>query len=263
MDVSMATLRVQTSADALCSQLIGWRFPPVLQAVADARWAVEQFASRVYCPRCGDTTGPGEATLQGCAQCAEGAELDGGIGDGFVRLGVYADPLRGWVRAIKYGGWSEMATYLGGLIGGQIAESRMIEAGNTMIVPMPMPWLRRFYRGIDHANLIAQGVSKLLDAPLVKVLSRGSVPPQVSLTPSERRRAGSRKMNVRRRIGGWYLRDADLVLVDDVRTTGASLLAAVRMLRKLRPRRIMCAVVAVSDATARRQRMQSIGHTVP
>jgi RNA polymerase sigma-70 factor (ECF subfamily) len=38
----------------------------------------------------------------------------------------------------------------------------------------------------------------------------------------------------------------DLVLVDDIRTTGASLKAAVRLLRSLEPRTVVCAVVASS-----------------
>jgi predicted amidophosphoribosyltransferase len=61
-------------------------------------------------------------------------------------------------------------------------------------------------------------------------------------------------MFIRRRFGGWSLRDVDLVLVDDIRTTGASLKAAVRLLRSLEPRTVVCAVVAVSDAKARRAR---------
>jgi predicted amidophosphoribosyltransferase len=119
---------------------------------------------------------------------------------------------------------------------------------------MPMPWLRRFYRGIDHASAITHGVARVLDAPVVKVLSRANGPTQVSLTPSERQRAGARRMFIRRRFGGWSLRDVDLVLVDDIRTTGASLKAAVRLLRSLEPRTVVCAVVAVSDAKARRAR---------
>jgi predicted phosphoribosyltransferase len=61
-------------------------------------------------------------------------------------------------------------------------------------------------------------------------------------------------MYVRRRLGGWNLLDVDLVLVDDIRTTGASLKAAVRLLRSLKPRSVVCAVLAVSDAQARRAR---------
>jgi predicted amidophosphoribosyltransferase len=246
--------RTRNCSDELCSDLIGWSFPPVQQAIDDANWQPQRADSSEYCGRCGDSVGPGEATDQGCSMCAEGAEIAGGIGDGVVRLGMYVDPLESWLRAIKYRGWAEMATCLGELLGAQIQFHRAVDPSNTVIVPMPMPLLRRFYRGIDHANVIAQGVTRVLDAPLAKVLSRGNGPPQVSLTPSERQRAGARRMYVRRRLGGWNLRDVDLVLVDDIRTTGASLKAAVRLLRSLKPRSVVCAVLAVSDAQARRAR---------
>ncbi|HWB18803.1 MAG TPA: phosphoribosyltransferase family protein, partial [Phycisphaerales bacterium] len=44
------------------------------------------------------------------------------------------------------------------------------------------------------------------------------------------------------------------ILVDDVRTTGASIRAAARLLRALKPAKIIAAVLAVSDARARELR---------
>jgi predicted amidophosphoribosyltransferase len=226
----------------------------VARAFEDSSWKPDVANGGTYCRRCGDSVGPGEATDVGCGTCREGADLAGGIGDGFIRLGTYVDPLRRWVRANKYQRWNEMGFALGQLLGQQLLPCGLVEPHATIIVPMPMPWIRRMYRGTDHARDIASGVRAIVRAPVMQMLSRGNGPPQVSLTPSERRRAGSRRLRIRRRLGGWHLTDVDLVLVDDVRTTGASLRAAVRLLRTLKPRRIICAVVAVSDSTARRAR---------
>jgi predicted amidophosphoribosyltransferase len=90
-------------------------------------------------------------------------------------------------------------------------------------------------------------------------------PPQVKLSPSERRRVGRRGLSIRRRVRiavspqsilGWDLQDLHVILIDDVRTTGATLLGATRVLRRLKPARIVCGVLAVSDSTARRKRSQ-------
>ena len=130
------------------------------------------------------------------------------------------------------------------------------------IVPMPMPWQRRLYRGIDHAQVIAAGVAAPLRCPVIRPLARANGPPQVSKPPFDRKRTGGRGLRLRRRIGGWDLAGLEILLVDDVRTTGASIRAAVRILRRLRPKQIVVAVLAVSDAAARRQRGHLPSHHV-
>jgi predicted amidophosphoribosyltransferase len=270
---------VGAAVDALCERWIGWSFPPPARAIADARWRPD--SARDYCERCGDSVGEGEATPDGCGTCREGAELSGGIGDGVVRLGPYVDPIRGWIRAIKFAGWDEMAETLGAALAealrvrlndddaGRSSETDgdtprgIIDRDRTLIVPMPMPWQRRLYRGSDHAAAIARAVSHSLNVPMFRVLSRSNHAPQVSLTPTDRKRSGGRGLRVSRRMGwnglrkgasAWPLEGLDVVLVDDVRTTGATLKAAVRMVRSLKPRRVVCAVLAVSDSRARQQR---------
>lgn len=198
--------------------------------------------------------GEGEATEAGCATCRSGAELDGGIADGVIRLGAYIGALRGWVQAIKYQRWEQMGDGLGRLLGRCVRASGRIDESLTLVVPVPMPWQRRFYRGVDHTAVIGHALAREIGAPTARVLARMNHPPQVSLTPSERKRAGSRGMRISRRLGGWPIEGMHVVLVDDVRTTGSTLKAAARLLRRLGPEKVVCAVVAVSDSAARRMR---------
>jgi predicted amidophosphoribosyltransferase len=255
--------------DALSERWIGWSFPPPARAMADARWRPD--SARDYCGRCGDSVGEGEATPDSCGTCRDGAELSGGLGDGVVRLGPYVDPLRGWIHTLKFRGWDEMAEMLGGLLGDAVRQRQggSIDPQRTLVVPMPMPWQRRLYRGTDHAATIAHAAARSLGVPVFRVLARSNHPPQVSLPASERKRTGGRGLHVRRRIGwrgwrqgidAWPLDGLDVVLVDDVRTTGTTLRAGVRQVRMLGPRTVVCAVLAVSDSRARRQRAQSEAH---
>ena len=57
--------------------------------------------------------------------------------------------------------------------------------------------------------------------------------------------------------GARWVEGADLILVDDVATTGASLRAATRLLKTLKPRSVTAAVLAVADDYARRERVQA------
>ena len=182
---------------------------------------------------------------------------------GIVRLGPYVDPLRQWIRSIKYQRWSDMAELLGRQLGVALTESKLLDVSRCVVVPMPMPWQRRVYRGIDHALAIAGATAAELRAPLLRVLAAANGTPQVDLSPTDRVRRGGRGIRLRRRPGGWDFRDHQIVLVDDVQTTGASMQRAARVLRRSRPVGVIAAVLAVSDDRARRDRIAAGGNSQP
>jgi predicted amidophosphoribosyltransferase len=240
---------VMTMLDAVAEQWLGHALPPAERAIERSDWAPD--ARDAYCPRCGDSVGPGEGSDSGCGTCRDRPA----IADGVVRLGPHSGDLREWILALKFERrWIEMGHHLGARLGEAVLDSRRIDPQRAVVVPMPMPWQRRMYRGIDHARVIAWAVGRRLRAPMIDVLAKSNGPPQIELAPSVRARSGSRGLRIRRRLGGWHLDGLHIVLVDDVRTTGASLKAAARLLRKLRPERIIAAALAVSDDAARRDR---------
>ncbi|MGB8330677.1 MAG: phosphoribosyltransferase family protein [Polyangiales bacterium] len=124
------------------------------------------------------------------------------------------------IKRFKYEGRSELAT----LLGSMMADAVRCWAGQVdAVVPVPLHWRRRRERGYDQAALLAGPVAKALGvAPLLRGLRRvRNTQSQVELPH------GERQLNVAgafapRRLGG--VRRA--LLVDDVRTTGATLRAA-------------------------------------
>jgi predicted amidophosphoribosyltransferase len=247
--VKPAILRVRDWLESVERTWLGWSFPPTRLAFAEAGWAPDD-ESR-YCNRCGASVGPGEAMPAGCALCRGTPAAT----DRFVRLGAYSGRLREWVRAIKYRGWAEMADALGRRLGAAVRRCQVppgdLDHDLTVVVPMPMPWQRRLYRGIDHARLIAAGVAAELGVGLLPALAKANGPPQVSL-PAGHRARGDSGLRLRRRAMRLRFDDAHVILVDDVRTTGASLRAAGRLVRRLRPRWVTAAVLAVTDDRSRR-----------
>jgi predicted amidophosphoribosyltransferase len=231
--------------DAASEAWLGWRAPPVLRAFEAASWTPDALGT--YCGRCGGSIGPGEAVESGCGVCRGGS----GIGDGVVRLGHHDGALREWILGIKYAQWAAMGEALGRQLAQQVLAANLITSDAAVVVPMPMPWQRRLYRGIDHARVIAGAVANALNAPMVPCLAKSNGPPMVALTASERQASGGRGMHVAKRWGGWVLSDLDALIVDDVWTTGASLRAAVRLLRTLGARSVVAAVLAVADDSGR------------
>jgi predicted amidophosphoribosyltransferase len=234
--------------DAVTAYWLGHALPVADRAVRSSTWAPDR--SDAYCGRCGDTVGEGERTSSGCGACRDRP----GVVDGIVRLGPYAGDLREWILDVKYRcAWVEMATALGRRLGDAVRAADAVDPGRTIVVPMPMPWSRRAYRGMDHARIVAEAVAGRIDAPVVDALKRRGGRPQVALPRHDRVRAGGRGLGLR-----WAPRPRPagrtVILVDDVRTTGSSLRAAGRLLRTLGPDRITAAVLAVADDPARRRR---------
>lgn len=226
---------------------MGRSFPPPNAALVEEAWTVDEADN--YCQRCGNSVGPGEATDTGCARCRKMVLPYAGV----VRLGRHDGALRDWLLMIKYHRWPEMADHLGRALGEAVREHPRfgeLRPAETIIVPIPMPWLRRVYRGIDHARVLAGGAGAVLGAPVWSVLTKSPGPPQTSLTRSDR---------TRRRAGGWItprrairrVAGLDVVLVDDIRTTGATLRIASRLLKKAGAERILVAVAAVADEPGR------------
>jgi len=181
---------------------------------------LDGFLSLLAPPRCAGCDAPGEGSAIFCASCTPLIERVAGPGAVFE----YGGPVADAIQRFKYEGRSELAALLGSLMAGAAAPwAGKVDA----VVPVPLHWRRRRERGYDQAALLAMPVAKALGVvPLLRGLRRvRNTPSQVQLPHGERQRnvAGAfapRQLRGLRRV----------LLIDDVRTTGATLCAASRAL---------------------------------
>lgn len=145
------------------------------------------------------------------------------------------------IHRFKY----EQRTDLARPFGHLLSQCGMVFSKTAVLVPVPLSRQRLRERGYNQAELLAHslrrhGGSRV--APHVLIRSRDTAP-QVG---QER---AARLANVQ---GAFAVRDAssirdrDIVLIDDVMTTGATLIACAKALRKAGAHRVSALVVAVA-----------------
>jgi len=203
--------------------------------------ALLSMVSIPYCPRCGGSLGPNVPVHQeGCASCP--ATLPRFVR--VIRLGPYVAPLVSIIRELKYRRQETMRRRLGRLLGLAVA-ARSDGESFDLVTPVPMHWRRRLARGYDHARSLAAAVAAELKLPAGDELVRTrNTPPQTHLSRSVRIE------NVRGAFaarGAAAIAGANILLVDDVCTTGATASEAAKALLDSGALRVTLAVVAKSE----------------
>ena len=173
------------------------------------------------CGRCGAPLGTGEAPS--CLECVDWpAEL---VSARAVCL--LESPARELVHALKYQGWRGV----GDAMGAEMARTASpLERSSHYVVPIPTSARNLRRRGYNQAEVIAAAVAGSLDIPLLRCLKRSRQEgTQTALNPMQRR-ANVSGAFVTTEVCRETIRDHRILLVDDVITTGATILAAVRAL---------------------------------
>ena len=132
------------------------------------------------------------------------------------------------VHQLKYRGWSGLAEMMGGAMAHAWATCR--DVGIERIVAVPTTASRRRDRGYNQAELlalvVAREINRKCESLLERVVSAGT---QTTLQPAARGAnvAGAFQLSSNARN---HLKDAHILVVDDVLTTGATTLECTRTL---------------------------------
>jgi ComF family protein len=161
--------------------------------------------------------------------------------------GEYDGPLRAIIHAFKYDGRRSLASPLGELLRNAAGD---VLNEVSCAVPVPLhPW-RRLHRGFNQAADLAAA----LPVPVAHALWRRRLTsPQTGLTAAARRRnvRGAFRISplLRRGVIESMIAGRIVVLVDDVRTTGATLDACAHVLMGAGAKEVRAITVARADTT--------------
>ncbi len=172
-----------------------------------------------------------------CSLCRTGAH---GF-DAAYSFGFYEGTLRELVHVLKYQKVHTLAEPLGRLMARACPRDQRFD----LIVPVPMHWRRKWDRGFNQAEALAAILGRRLALPVRNILRRRkATPPQAGMTAAKRRANMTGAFRLRRRQN---VRDTRILLVDDVLTTGATLGACARVLKRAGARHVSVITVARAD----------------
>lgn len=184
--------------------LCAWCLPDALLALPDRCYSCRQFSQ----------------DSQVCQKCCTKTRLD----HVWVRS-EYKDLARELLYTFKFNRGQAAAAPIAALID-QILPWLPPE---TVLVHVPTATVRRRQRGYDHAELLAKELARIRGLHHLALLARRGQTRQVGAKRDERLH---QLAEAYRPLRGQLIKGANILLVDDITTTGATLAAAAKVLKR-------------------------------
>ena len=221
----------------------------VSRAAGEILRPVLDFIYPPRCPACGADIGAQAGLCLDCWQALQVPDDGYGDGQGIVAASLYCELSRKLVLAFKHGGKIALAPLLAQLIAARLGEPR----ADRLIVPVPLHPLRLWQRGYNQSALLAARLQAMEQGQLlVDGLQRIRATPSLG-SRSRAERAALLSGAIRahpRRIA--VLQGRDVLLVDDVLTSGATTEACAAALRGAGAKRVTVACFARVGGSARK-----------
>jgi len=165
--------------------------------------------------------------------------------DAAYSFGEYAGALRRLIHLLKYRGVRTLAEPFGRWL----AHALPLDERVDLVVPVPLHWWRRYWRGYNQAEILAKEIARrtglLYSGDALRRVR--STPPQAQMTLSQRRKNVTAAFAV---PDAEVVRGKTILLLDDVLTTGATLGACAKALKKAGARRVVALTLARVDRRA-------------
>lgn len=195
-----------------------------------------------YCRRCGRDVSKYGQLAAGCGDCL-GKDFHF---DAIARSGVYKDTLRKMILAFKAADRTELSGLLHFLVDSAFAGADFVN-DIDLVVPVPLHWTRQLRRGYNQSYLIAKALKNRSIKMNTDLVRMRNTKQQASLTEARRRAnvAGAFAARKRHSFAG-----KKICLIDDIKTTGATLNECARVLKKAGAIKVYAAVLAVAGQSS-------------
>ncbi|MCR5507234.1 MAG: ComF family protein [Lachnospiraceae bacterium] len=191
-----------------------------------------------YCLRCGRPLKNADA-----GTCTECRGRDRAFAGGRATY-VYDDELKQSIYRFKYGGRREYADHYADAMAGKLG-GWMLSLKPDALIPVPIHKSRLKERGYDQAVLIAERLGKKLDIPVRNDVLARSAKTRVQKELG----AGERQNNLKKalKICSDVVKLKNVILIDDIYTTGSTMDAAASVLKDAGAGGIYFAVLGIAD----------------
>lgn len=210
------------------------KLSPQNQALCDVCFSAIEIRSGFYCPKCGNRLPEAKSICHKTEKFILAAATSYQI-----------DAVRELIHAFKYNGLKIAARTLEELIKKYLQKVDLREVTNQswLVLPVPLHPKKERERGFNQAASIAEILSREFKVPVSRALVRiKNSPPQVQMKNYEERTKnleGSFMLAVSENV-----KNKNIILVDDVFTSGATMREAVRVLKNGGARKIIAFVIA-------------------
>ena len=191
--------------------------------------ALLSFVREPVCKKCGkELSDPGQEYCLDCSRHSRSYEYG-------MSLLNYTGAATDSIARIKYHNRREYLDYYAAEAVRQCG-SRIRAVAPDALVPVPVHPARRRKRGFNQAEILADRIGEKMGIPVVPdllVRNRKTVPNK-NLSPTERLKNLTAAFSVNDRVYGEMIREGlrRVVIVDDIYTTGATVEACARVLRR-------------------------------
>ena len=194
-----------------------------------------EFVEKPICPICqrqaiGGKTHP---------KCAGTFRLDG-----LVVACKYKGPIKFAIQKVKYKWVYDIEKVLVDLLALQIWKFDLPQ--NSILVPIPLHKNRKNWRGFNQAEILAKTLAKKFGVEysdsLIRIIETKT---QVGLTKDERKKNVRGAFAFNKKVVKKYIEGRNFILVDDVYTSGATMMEAAKVLKRSGARNVWAMTVAL------------------